>query len=196
MPTGHEQCWVHGQLTFTKNSPIYKLWCSSRSTNVKEEPQKQPQSSSLERFCQGAGGGRRRRGGTVDYVLTPWRSPEGLHFIHPGAWIQVFLEEKKHVKVLIKVWLKPQPNAPVTEDVCSQTGRLSDGLWGSVQLTVSDILHHRCCSCYWISFYCVQYCKYELGRQIDAAYLNESGQRVLKSQLKCFHSQFTDTAQN
>lgn len=83
-----------------------------------------------------------------------------------GAWIQVFLEEKKHVKVLNKVWLKPQTNALVTEDVCSQTGRLSDGLWGSVQLTVSDILHHRCCSCYWISFYCVQYCKYELGLQV------------------------------
>lgn len=103
------------------------------------------------------------RGGAV---LTPWRSPEGLHFIHPGAWIQVFLEEKKHVKILNKVWLKPQTNALVTEDVCSQTGRLSDGLWGSVQLTVSDILHHRCCSCYWISFYCVQYCKYELGLQV------------------------------
>lgn len=32
--------------------------------------------------------------------------------------------------------------------------------------------------------------------RFDAANLNESGQRVLKSQLKCFDSQFTDTAQN
>ncbi len=35
MPTGQERCWIHGQLTFTKNKTKYKLWFFSRSTNVK-----------------------------------------------------------------------------------------------------------------------------------------------------------------
>lgn len=132
------------------------------------------------------------RGGAV---LTPWRSPEGLHFIHPGAWIQVFLEEKKHVKVLNKVWLKPQTNALVTRTFVHRLAdwaMVSGGRYSSLSLTFCTIAAARVTESH---FTVCSTANMSLDCRFDAAYLNESS-RVLKSQLKCFHSQLTDTAQN